>query len=109
MRSVVANGGRLELIEGPEPAPGPAQVQVVVRAAGLNRADLLMVRGGYVVGRDIRAPVGDTAPPPAVPMGGELAGEVTALGAGVGGSGTGGAAVGGFAVGDRVMAMGRGG
>src|SRR3954469_7292004 len=98
MRSVVANGGRLELVEGPGPAAGPGQLQVAVRAAGLNRADLLMVRGGYVVGRDIRAPTGGPAPPPAVPMGGEVAGEVTAVGAGVGTGGDG------FAVGDRVMA-----
>src|SRR3954452_19919725 len=102
MSAVVATGGRLEIVDEPEPSPGPGQLLVAVRAAGLNRADLLMVRGGYVVGRDLRAPTGATGPPATVPMGGELAGEVIAVGGPLEGSAAG------FAVGDRVMAMGRG-
>src|SRR4051812_13307439 len=104
MRAVVATGGQLELTDAPDPVAGPGQLLVAVRAAGLNRADLLMVRGGYIVGRSVRAPgaaasVEESAPPTAVPMGGELAGEVIGVGPGVEG----------FALGDRVMAMGRGG
>ncbi len=68
------------------PAPGPGQVLVQVRAAGLNRADLAMLRGGYNP-RGRAAGAEYTA-------GLELAGEVAAVGDGVGG----------VAAGDRVMA-----
>lgn len=78
MRAVVitAAGGPevLEERERPTPEPGPAQIRVRVRASALNRADLLQRRGGY-------------APPPGVPAdvpGLEYAGEVDAVGAGVG-------------------------
>ena len=37
----------LVLGEAPEPAPGPGEVLVAVRAAGLNFFDLLMVQGRY--------------------------------------------------------------
>jgi putative PIG3 family NAD(P)H quinone oxidoreductase len=75
----------IDVRDAPEPACGPSDVLVKVRAAGLNRADILQRRGFY-------------APPPGTKPeipGLELAGEVAALGA----------AVRGFSVGDRVMAI----
>lgn len=76
MRAVVitAPGGPevLELRERPLPEPRAGEIRVRVRAAGLNRADLLQRRGGYP------APAGW---PPDVP-GLEYAGEVDAVGAG---------------------------
>jgi NADPH2:quinone reductase len=71
--------------ERPDPVPGSGEVLVAVRAAGLNGADMMQLRGLY--------------PPPAgspkdIP-GLELAGEVAALGPGAER----------FAVGDRVMAI----
>ena len=76
--------GAVVVGEVPEPAPGPGEVRLRVAAAGLNRADLLQMRGQY-------------PPPPgasSVP-GLECAGVVTELGAGAAG----------FGVGDRVMAL----
>lgn len=89
MKAVLFDGsGGPEVIrigEVPDPAPGRGEVLVRVRAASLNRADLLQRRGGY-------------APPPGtrrdVP-GLELAGEVVRAGDGVEG----------FRPGDRVMAI----
>lgn len=107
MRAVVIEGGELVLRDLPEPVPGPAEMLVRVHAAGVNRADLVARRGAYVVGRSLRrpspspTPAGShtpSAPAPAI-AGGEVAGEVVALGDDVGG----------FRVGDRVMAMVRGG
>ncbi|KAA8610337.1 zinc-binding dehydrogenase [Salipiger aestuarii] len=74
-----------QLTDLPDPAPGPGQIGVTIRACGLNFADLLMMRGTYQ----------DT---PALPftLGMEVAGVVDALGAGVTG----------FAVGDRVAVFG---
>ena len=75
----------LEIRDVPEPAAGPDDVVVRVRASGLNRADLLQRRGLY-------------PPPPGVPAeipGLELAGEVEACGARVTS----------LSPGDRVMAI----
>jgi putative PIG3 family NAD(P)H quinone oxidoreductase len=51
MRAIVYAGtGGPEVIslgDVPKPAPGPGQLRVQVRAAGLNRADLLQRRGHY--------------------------------------------------------------
>jgi len=66
------------------PQPGPGQVLVGVRAAGINRADLYMLEGSYTAG---------AASLSTFTAGLELAGEVVALGSGVSG----------WAVGDRVM------
>jgi NADPH2:quinone reductase len=57
-----------------DPVPGPGEVLVEVAAAGLNRADLLQVRGLYP------PPPGESAVP-----GMEAAGRITALGPGVSG------------------------
>lgn len=72
----------------PVPQPGPGQVLVKVRAAGVNRPDVLQRRGLYPM------------PPGVTPVPGlELAGEVAALGEGVDG----------FALGDEVCGLTDGG
>ena len=73
MRAVVLedHGGPevLELVEVPEPAPGPDEVLVDVRATALNRADLLQRRGFY------------PGPPMALEIPGmEFSGTIAALG-----------------------------
>lgn len=77
--------GALVVEARPDPTPGPGEVLVAVKAAGLNAADLLQRRGFYP------APPGS---PPDIP-GLEMAGEVAALGT----------AATRFGVGDRVMAV----
>jgi NADPH:quinone reductase-like Zn-dependent oxidoreductase len=67
----------------PEPAPGPGQILVDARAAGINFADLLARVGLY-----------PDAPKTPCVMGYEVSGTVSALGSGVEG----------YAVGDRVVA-----
>jgi len=68
--------------EAPDPSPGPGEVLVRVRAAGVNYADTMFREGRYFLRPQF----------PAIP-GLETAGEVAALGEGVTE----------FAVGDRVM------
>lgn len=63
-----------ELAELPVPEPGPGELLVRVRAAGLNRADLLALSGGY--------PVPHAGADGAYTAGMELAGEVVAAGPG---------------------------
>jgi putative PIG3 family NAD(P)H quinone oxidoreductase len=77
-------GGIPRAVDRPAPSPGLHELAVSVRAAGLNRADLLQCRGLY-------------PPPPGATdiLGLECAGEVAELGAGVDD----------LAVGDRVMAL----
>lgn len=75
----------LELREVAEPRPGPEDLLVRVRAAALNRADLLQRRGLYP------APPGVPAEIPGL----EFAGDVEACGARVAG----------YAPGDRVMGI----
>ncbi|MBI1408293.1 MAG: zinc-binding dehydrogenase [Caulobacter sp.] len=79
------------LREIPVPTPGPGEVLVEVRAAGVNFPDLLMTRGEYQM-----------KPPLPFGLGMELSGEVTAVGEGVSGLSVGdavcgGAKLGGFA------------
>jgi NADPH:quinone reductase-like Zn-dependent oxidoreductase len=62
----------LRISEAPDPAPGPGQAVVRMRACSLNFRDLLVARGSY--GRAVKAPL--------VPLS-DGAGEVTAVGAGV--------------------------
>lgn len=76
----------LQLREVPDPAPGPDDLLVRVRATSLNRADLLQRRGFY--------PQPGPAPEHEIP-GLEFAGEVEAAGARAAG----------FAKGDRVMGL----
>jgi NADPH2:quinone reductase len=73
----------IEVVELPDPTPAKGQVVVAVESAGLNFPDLLMTRGRYQL-------------QPRLPFapGGEIAGTVVAVGAGVP-----------FGVGDRVMAL----
>jgi len=88
VRAVVTTGATDAIpvvADRPDPVPGVGEVLVRVRAAGLNNADLIQVRGGYP------APPGS---PPDIP-GLELAGEVVATGPNAER----------FRVGDRVMAV----
>src|ERR1700730_7627929 len=74
----------LKLGDFPDPQPGPADLLIEVRFAGLNRADLMQRQGFY------------PPPPGASPiLGLECAGEVAA----------GGSAGTGWRVGDRAMAL----
>lgn len=63
---------KIEIVDLPAPEPGPGEVIVRVLAAGLNRADLLQMRGGYP------PPAGESSIP-----GLECAGVVEKLGDGV--------------------------
>jgi putative PIG3 family NAD(P)H quinone oxidoreductase len=93
MRAIVIDGKGgtdvLSVRDVPEPSAGPGQVLVRVRAAGVNRADVLQRRGFYP------APAGAPASIPGL----EYAGEVAAVGPGAGRLG----------VGDRVMGIVAGG
>lgn len=78
----------MRIAQGPLPQPGPGEILVRVEAAGVNRPDIAQRQGTY--------------PPPkgASPiLGLEIAGEVVALGDGVGE----------FEVGDKVCALANGG
>jgi putative PIG3 family NAD(P)H quinone oxidoreductase len=85
VRAVTIEDGQLVVAERPNPEPARGELLVRVRAAGVNGADMLQVKGHYP------APPGS---PPDIP-GLELAGEVVALGD----------AAERFEVGDRVMAV----
>ncbi len=83
MKAAVIGANGVEVRDVPPPAPGPDQVLVRVRAAGLNRADLIMASGRMH---------GSTGGAGTV-LGLECAGEVAAVGANVTG----------FKPGDRVL------
>jgi putative PIG3 family NAD(P)H quinone oxidoreductase len=72
MRAVTIKNNELVVEERPDPVPGASEVLVRVRAAGLNGADMIQLRGGYP------APPGS---PPDIP-GLELAGVVADTGPG---------------------------
>jgi len=88
MRAVVCQEfapiDQLVIEERPDPTPGPGKVVVAVRAAGVNYVDGLFVQGKYQI-----------KPPLPFTPGGEVAGDIVAVGDGVEG----------LAVGDRVLAM----
>ena len=72
MQAVVADGvGGIAFVERPVPLPEDAEVLIKVRAAGVNRPDVLQRKGLY-------------PPPPGAPdvLGLEIAGEVVSAGAG---------------------------
>src|SRR5689334_2321261 len=73
----------LQVREASDPAPGPGEVRIRVRASGINFADLMARMGLY-----------PDAPKPPCVVGYEVAGVVDEIGAGVGG----------VAVGERVIA-----
>ena len=89
MRAVTIRDEQIVVEEHPDPAPQAGEVLVRVRAAGINGADLLQLRGRYP------APAGAPADIPGL----EFAGEVEACGPGVQR----------FEAGDRVMAVVAGG
>lgn len=74
----------LRLVEAPTPTPGPGEVLVEVRAAGVNFFDALIIAGKYQL-----------RPEPPFGPGAEVAGVVAAVGAGVTR----------VAVGDRALAI----
>jgi NADPH:quinone reductase len=47
MRAAVVVDGRLEIEERPDPVPGDGEILIRVRAAGVNRADVLQRAGHY--------------------------------------------------------------
>jgi putative PIG3 family NAD(P)H quinone oxidoreductase len=84
MKAIKVDGERLEWTDVPDVSAGVGEVLIQVRATAINRADLAQRRGGY--------------PPPAgasAILGLECAGEIVALGEGVGR----------YRVGDRVCAL----
>jgi NADPH2:quinone reductase len=85
MRAVTIRDQQLTVEDHPDPTPGHGEVLVRVRAAGLNGADMMQLRGGYP------APPGSPQDIPGL----ELAGEVAALGPGAER----------FSEGDRVMGI----
>jgi NADPH:quinone reductase len=89
MKAAVLTAGGVEIRDVPKPEPGAAQVLVRVRAAALNRADLIMA-SGHMHG---------SAGGPGTVLGLEFAGDVEAVGS----------AVKGIKPGDRVMCSGNGG
>jgi len=85
MRAVTIREQQLSVEEHPDPEPGHGEVLVRVRAAGLNGADMMQLRGHYP------APPGSPQDIPGL----ELAGEVQACGPGAER----------FSPGDRVMSI----
>ena len=85
MMSVETGGAEtLRLMEVETPEPGPGEVRIAVRAAGVNFPDTIIIRDLY-----------QYKPPRPFAPGGEVGGVVDALGEGVSG----------FAVGDRVLGL----
>jgi NADPH2:quinone reductase len=85
MRAVTIRDQQLSVEEHPDPEPGHGEVLVCVKAAGLNGADMIQLRGHYP------APPGSPQDIPGL----ELAGEVQACGPGAER----------FSEGDRVMGI----
>ncbi|WP_243076776.1 NADP-dependent oxidoreductase [Microbacterium sp. SS28] len=85
----------LRLVAYEPPAPGPGEVTIAVRAAGVNPADYKHIRSA-------RAPGADQLP---IPIGYEIAGVVTALGPAPDGGGSAGIGSGEVSLGDEVLAF----
>jgi putative PIG3 family NAD(P)H quinone oxidoreductase len=85
MRAVTIRDKQLSVEDHPDPTPGHGEVLVGVKAAGLNGADMMQLKGGYP------APPGSPQDIPGL----ELAGEVVGLGPGAER----------FSAGDRVMGI----
>ena len=85
MRALTIADGQLVVAERPDPEPGAGEMLVRIRAAGLNGADMMQLRGRYP------APPGAPEDIPGL----ELAGEVIACGPGATR----------FSPGDRVMGI----
>lgn len=85
MRAVTVRDGAIVVDDHPDPRPQAGELLVRVRAAGLNGADILQMKGGYP------APPGSPADIPGL----EFAGEVAEVGEGATR----------FEVGDRVMGV----
>lgn len=66
MRAATIRDGEVLVAEHPDPTPGPGELLVRVRAAGLNGADMLQRRGGYP------APPGSPADIPGLEFAGEV-------------------------------------
>ena len=88
MSTRVGGPETLELLDVPAPVAGPGQLLVAVRACAINFPDVLIIEDKYQM-----------KPPRPFAPGGEVAGVVEALGAGVEGGATG------WSIGDRVIAM----
>ncbi len=84
LSTVVGGPETLELTDLPDPEPKKGELVIAVRAAGVNFPDTLMIRDLYQM-----------KPPRPFAPGGEIAGDVVAVGEGVKG----------FAEGDRVLAL----
>ncbi|MEA2170909.1 MAG: NADPH:quinone reductase [Solirubrobacteraceae bacterium] len=67
MRAVTVSDGAVSVEEHPDPAPQAGQILVRVRAAGLNGADILQMKGGYP------APPGEPEDIPGLEFAGEVA------------------------------------
>jgi NADPH:quinone reductase len=93
MRAVYAEDGQLVQKDVPEPAAGPGQLLVAVKAASLNAADRLMLEGSHVAGATVSP--AERVAPASLPLGADAAGEVVAVGEGVEE----------FSIGDRVMGI----
>ncbi|MEX0279930.1 MAG: NADPH:quinone oxidoreductase family protein [Arenibacterium sp.] len=84
LSTAVGGPDTLELTELDTPIPGKGEVLIRIRASGVNFPDTLMIRDMY-----------QFKPPRPFAPGGEIAGDIEAIGDGVEG----------FAVGDRVLAL----
>ncbi|SDC08192.1 NADPH:quinone oxidoreductase family protein [Ruegeria marina] len=84
LSTAVGGPETLQLTELPDPVPGKGELLLRVHAAGVNFPDTLMIRDLYQM-----------KPPRPFAPGGEIAGEVLAVGEGVSG----------YAPGDRVLAL----
>lgn len=84
IQSITDKAGSLQFADAEDIHPGDNQVKIAVKAAGINRADLMQRKGNY-------------PPPPGASdiMGLEVSGEIAEIGAGVTE----------FKIGDQVMAL----